>query len=296
MTNKTTTESFLTSDQQNDNVDLGKVFRFMLMQSKLIISIVLVAFIISYANFFFSTKRYLIQSLLQFETFDQNIFDPSRALQMVSPSATSDIANIVELYESRTNYLKVINGLRLNIDVDNLKDNESVDINIVSTNNDPMENQKLKFSFSENSYALLDENLNEILTSKYGNQIVNDGLRIMINSAELSEYRPIDVHFRSPEGMYNSLKAKMDVVANTSRNTYFKNQGLVTISYVTDDIDLGKDIINYSNNVFLSQRISDESLKSRKAIDFIDQNIKSIEKSVEVNKNKLKEFREKINQ
>ena len=293
MTNKTTTESFLTSDQQNDNVDLGKVFRFMLMQSKLIISIVLVAFIISYANFFFSTKRYLIQSLLQFETFDQNIFDPSRALQMVSPSATSDIANIVELYESRTNYLKVINGLRLNIDVDNLKDNESVDINIVSTNNDPMENQKLKFSFSENSYALLDENLNEILTSKYGNQIVNDGLRIMINSAELSEYRPIDVHFRSPEGMYNSLKAKMDVVANTSRNTYFKNQGLVTISYVTDDIDLGKDIINYSNNVFLSQRISDESLKSRKAIDFIDQNIKSIEKSVEVNKNKLKEFREK---
>ena len=40
---------------------------------------------------------------------------------MVSPSATSDIANIVELYESRTNYLKVINGLRLNIDVDNSK-------------------------------------------------------------------------------------------------------------------------------------------------------------------------------
>ena len=33
--------------------------------------------------------------------------------------------------------------------------------------------------------------------------------------------------------------------------------------------------------------------KSRKAINFIDQNIRSIEKSVETNKEKLKEFREK---
>ena len=33
--------------------------------------------------------------------------------------------------------------------------------------------------------------------------------------------------------------------------------------------------------------------KSRKAIDFIEKNIKSLEQSVEENKNKLKQFRER---
>ena len=47
------------------------------------------------------------------------------------------------------------------------------------------------------------------------------------------------------------------------------------------------------NNVFLNQRIYDENEKSRKAIDFIDKNIKSLEQSVEENKNKLKQFRER---
>ena len=93
--------------------------------------------------------------------------------------------------------------------------------------------------------------------------------------------------------MYNNLKAQINVNANSSRNSWFANQSLITVSYITDNIDLGKDIINYSNNIFLNQRIFDETEKSRKAIDFIDENIKSIEGIVELNKVKLKEFREK---
>ena len=69
-------------------------------------------------------------------------------------------------------------------------------------------------------------------------------------------------------------------------------KGLITVSYVTDDIDLGKEIINYANEIFLNQRISDENEKSRKAISFIENNIKSIKESVEANKLKLKQFRE----
>ena len=93
--------------------------------------------------------------------------------------------------------------------------------------------------------------------------------------------------------MYNSFKRKMDVNTNVTRNSFFKNEGLITVSYVSDDIELGKEIINYANNIFLNQRISDETEKSRKAISFIDKNIASIEEVVDSNKIRLKEFREK---
>ena len=92
--------------------------------------------------------------------------------------------------------------------------------------------------------------------------------------------------------MYKMLKSRIMVTSNVTKNAFFRNEGLITVSYVTDDVDLGKKIINYANNIFLNQRINDENEKSRKAINFIDKNIKSIKESVEANKIKLKQFRE----
>ena len=168
MLNKTTSDNFLSSNIQSDDIDIGKIFRFLLMQSKLIISIVLVVFVLSLINYIFATKKYQIQSLLQYEAFDQNVFDPSQALQYASPgSSSSDISNMIELYESRTNYLKVIKDLNLNIFIEDLDDDESIDINVTSIKNDPLESQNLSFSFSENGYSLLDKDSNEVQRSEY---------------------------------------------------------------------------------------------------------------------------------
>ena len=38
---------------------------------------------------------------------------------------------MIELYESRTNYLKVIEDLKLNIKINGMNDSESIDINII---------------------------------------------------------------------------------------------------------------------------------------------------------------------
>lgn len=286
-------DNFYSQLKEDQDIDIGKVFRYLLMQSKFIISVVLVAFIISYINHSISNKRYLIQSLLQFETFNQNIFDPSKSLQMAASGTSQDIFNLTALYESRTNYLKLINDLKLNIDFQNLHDDESIDINIISDNENFVENYKLKFSFSDSEYTLLDKKYNEIKTAFYGEEIRFDTLRITINSSSLKENRPIDINFENPESIYNSLKAKINVGTNLSKNTFFRNEGLITISYVSADINQGKNIIDHANNIFLNQRIYTETEKSRKAINFIDKNIQSIEKSVEANKIKLKQFREK---
>ena len=139
-------------------------------------------------------QKLFIKSLLQFEAFDQNVFDPSQALQFASPgSSLTDISNMVELYESRTNYLKVIEDLKLNIKIYDLHDEESVNIDITSDKNDPVISNMLKFSFSELDYALLDEDSNEILTARYGEKIRFNDLDISIQSASLKEYRPLEI-------------------------------------------------------------------------------------------------------
>ena len=286
-------ENFLSSEANDNDIDLGKIFRFLMMQSKLIISIVFIVFALSFLYYIFSVKNYSIKSLLQYEEFDQNVFDPSKALQVSSPGySSSDISNMIELYESRTNYLKVIEDLKLNIKINGLDDDESININITSDKNDPIVSNKLRFSFSESEYNLLDEDSNEIQASNYGQQISFNDLKITINSVSLKEYRPLEIHFMNPQSMYSSFKSRMNVNSLTSRNSFFRNEGLITVTYVTDDIDLGKEIINYANNIFLKQRINDENEKSRKAIIFIDKNIRSIEESVQTNKLKLKQFRE----
>ena len=291
MTEKTT-ENFLSTEINDDGIDIGKLFRFLMMQSKLIISIVFIAFTLSFAYYITATKNYSIKSLLQYEAFDQNVFDPSQALQIAPPNSSADISNMIELYESRTNYLKVIQDLKLNITINGLYDDESIDINITTEKNDPIVSKRLRFSFSENDYSLLDEDYNEIQTSKYGQQIRYNDLRITINSASLREFRPLEINFMNPQSMYSSFKDRMNVKSLAQRNSFFRNEGLITVSYVTADIDLGKEIVDYANYIFLNQRINDENEKSRKAISFIEKNIKSIKETVETNKLKLKQFRE----
>ena len=154
MTDKLTSQNFYSANNESDEIELGKIFRFLLMQSKLIISIVMAVFIISYINYSFTTKKYLIKSLLQYESFNQNIFDPSNSLQMGS-SRNSDIVSLIALYKSRTNFLKVIIDLKLNIDIQNLDDDEYIDISILSNESNKLERNKLKFSFTQTSYTLL---------------------------------------------------------------------------------------------------------------------------------------------
>ena len=285
-------ENFLFSEISDDSVDLGKIFRFLMMQSKLIISIVFVFFSLALLNYITSPKNYSIKSLLQYEAFDQNVFDPAQALQLASPSSASNISNMIELYESRTNYVKVIEDLKLNLKINDLDEGESIDINITSDRNDPVVSDTLSFSFSESEYTLLDKNSNEMQAAKYGQEISFNDLRILINAVSLKQYRPLEIQFINPESMYNSFKTNMKVSTLASRGSFFSTEGLITVNYVTDDINLGKEIINYANSIFLNQRVNDENEKSRKAINFIEENIKSLEESVEANKLKLKQFRE----
>ena len=73
MKNKLTTEDFYSSTKDSDEIDLGKMFRLLLMQSKLIILIVLAAFFVAYVNHSLSTKKGLKKIILELNKIVSNI-------------------------------------------------------------------------------------------------------------------------------------------------------------------------------------------------------------------------------
>ena len=116
-------------DINEDSIDIGRLFRLVLMQSKLIALTTLAVFFIAITLFFISTKQYKVTSLLQVESFNQNILDPTDTLQMMSPNNSVDLESMITLYKSRTNILNLIKELDLNIIIDS-DDDEYVDISI----------------------------------------------------------------------------------------------------------------------------------------------------------------------
>ena len=98
-------DNFKHIDTEKESIDFSRIFRYVLMQSKLIISIVAITFTISIAYYLTATKTYKITSLLQVEASNQNILDPTNTLDFSSGSTMSDINNLVKLYKSRTNMI-----------------------------------------------------------------------------------------------------------------------------------------------------------------------------------------------
>lgn len=286
-------QDFNSFNDESDDIDLGKFFRLLLMQSKLIFAITAFGFAISLLSNILSTKQYSVKSLLQYESVNQNIFDPSVAIQSSFGSPRIDISNLIALYKSRTNIIKLIKDLKLNIDIKGLSDNESIDISIKSNSENEFLMHNLIFSFSNNGYSLLNSDLKELASSDYGEYIYFNGLEISIYSANIPKDKIVKVDYSYPESLFNYYSNKFFLSSSLQRNSFIRDEGLITVSYVSHDRDLGKRIVNYANEIFLNQRILDETEKSRKALDFINTNLKSLSDSFESKKIKLNQFREK---
>ena len=281
------------NNNESNEIDLGKIVRFLLMQSKLILFITVSGFIISMAFHILSIKQFKIQSLLQYEAVNQNILDPSVSLQSNFRGSNTDIGNLIALYKSRTNILKLIKDLKLNIDVQGLSENENIDIIIESNSKNKFLKHNLNFSFSDKGYTLLDVDQNKLAYSDYGDYIYFNELEILIYSSNISNDKVVKVDYKHPETMYNQLESSIILTESVSRYSYIRNEGLITVSYVTSDPELGKKIVNHANKIFLDQRILVETEKSRKALDFINTNLNSLKNDFENKKMKLNRFREK---
>ena len=109
-------------NSEDNSKSLGQIIRLILMQSKLIVGITVFGVIVSIFFYFFSTKIYNIQSMLQIYSSSSDRFNGSSSLDFyLGNSNTSDLSNLEDLYKSRSSMIQVIDDMKMNIDVDNYK-------------------------------------------------------------------------------------------------------------------------------------------------------------------------------
>ena len=199
----------------SDSVDISRIIRVLLMQSKLILGIVFIVTSLSVALYINTEKLYKVKSLLQVLPSEQMGFTPSPARFLLGEnSSTTDIDSIKQLYESRSNVISIIKDLEL--------DNED-----------------------------------------------------------------------SIDKSYNKFVAALDIDTplGTSYSRFFNDGAMLEISFITNDIERGLEILNYSNNYFIKKIIENESEQAELALEFISQRSDEIKQQLSEKKSKLKNFR-----
>lgn len=277
-------------DSDSDEINIGRLIRTLFLQSRLILFISLIGLILSFLYYTFTPKSYQIKSLIQVYDNSAGIYGSSSPGDMfLGSSSSDDVELLVNLYKTRTNIIKIIEEFNLNLFLDS-----DYEINIAEfkiKNIELGEVKKFKLIKRPNYYEILDEEENIVLSNTYNNPYEDDNIAVNIKNSNKYYNIPIEINYVNPADLYSTFYNLFSL--NTmSGNNFMSTDGFISINFISNNRELGKNIVNYANNLFLNKTIEFETEKARKAITFIDDQLISINQVLEVKKANLKTFKE----
>ncbi|MBU78673.1 MAG: hypothetical protein CMD29_00935 [Flavobacteriales bacterium] len=281
------------NDEESFELNLGRYFRIILLQSKMVFAITLAGFIIGISNYLLTPKTYQISSLLQIHSPNQS-FDPRQSFNLDFFNAPeTNLSNLVTLYSSRSNILDLIMGLNLNLKFVNPDDREFLDIKTFLFKKDENYIQQIFYlNIQNNSFNLLDDKKNILIEGVNGEYKENDHFKIQLNFPNLSSEKLIELNYRNPSNLYNSYKNKIKIDNLGGNRNYWSQEGLIEISLITNDTFEGKSIVNLANEIFIKDNIKVETEKARASMLFIDSQLESLEEVLNLRKLELKDFKQ----
>lgn len=278
---------------QSEGLDLGRLLRIILLQSKIIAVFTLTALAIGLSSYFLSDKTFKISSLLQVHSPNKT-YDPRQTLNVDFFNAPeTNLNNLVTLYSSRSNILNLISNLNLHIEVENIEAEETFKIKTFEIETNKNIEKKIFYAEVQNDYFnLLDEEKNFLLSSQNGKYFKSDDFEIEINFSNLKSEKLIKIIYRNPSSLFNRYKnmIRVENLANIS-NSWIQ-EGLLESSLITKDINQGMEILNTANEIFIKDSIKVETEKARTSIVFIDSQLTSLEEILNLRKNELKSFKQ----
>lgn len=278
---------------QNKDIDIARIFRVFLMQSKMILAIITLGIIAGISFYSYSTKEYRVSSLLQVYSSSPSRLDSSGISDLLlgsSNSSASDVELLINLYETRSNMLKVIERFNLNI----LVHNDKLDFKINHINHNFDENKapfRFFIKFNSTGYDVFNEDEIKQFSGAYDSLLSSSDLIINISKPNFIPSKKVKITYRYPPDLYSSLRSKFSLEAIRSSG-FGSSDGLIKIGYITDDKDKGIKIIDYANKIFLESSIEFETEKARKAINFLDSQLITVSKILDEKKQKFKVFKE----
>ena len=277
----------------NESIDFGKIFRLLMMQSKLVLLIVLTTTALAISYYIFSTKTYKTTSLIQIT--QNNSFTRGDEFDIFAENETNDISSIENIYKSRSNLLRVIRSKYIHIDSNeiDLKKEQIFNKFILL---DPPTNERLNFKVT-----FKDENFNISFEDgpyeTFSYETESKGNNFIINLSKPSSLQSANFYYKDPGSVYKRFRSKFEISNATARQNAYTSikTGLLKISFLSNDKNYGAEILNYTNQLFIDENIKQESLTATKAIEFIDERISILESQLDNNKENLSQFQQNNN-
>ena len=254
-----------TNNSNHDEINFGRILRLILLQSKLILSFIILGIILGTSLLLFSNKTYEIKSSLQIYTDNSGYLSSSTSSDiMIGTSASSDVELLVNLYKTRKNIIEIIKKFNLNI----IKE-DTDDIKLFEFNYDPnkyIESENLIFHLKKETFSVINEDSNKIIINgQYDKLLSNDVVTIRIKNPNLTDEKKIAVTYINPSLLYNAYYNQ--IILNTVKsNNWASSEGFINISHYTQNPEQGINILNYANDLFINQSIEFETEKAKRKL------------------------------
>lgn len=275
----------------DDNLDLGKIFRIILMQSKLIIIILSISVAVSAIYYIFSPKIYRVSSVIQVDAGSYGMQGSEIPMDFLNGGGgSSNLDDLITLYKSRSNIAKIITGLNLNI----ISDEELLYevINEFNLTSDLKNISYFKIEFKESFYNLY--NSETLIGNKLQYNMLNEVDNVLINLNFNQALLKLNVELQviNPELLIKRYQSNIFLSIINKSRYYSPRGGLIKVFYNTDDVDLGKKILDLGNKIFIENDLEVQNQKAARAIGFIDERLASINSVLENDKLQLSMFQE----
>ena len=189
--------------------------------------------------------------------------------------------------------MNLIKNLGLNIKIENLEDENSINIkSFIFKDNQDYEEKLFYIDARKEIFYLLDEGKNLLIQGENGKYFENDSFILHLNYKNLNPEKLVEIRYQNPSNLYKTYKNEIDVRASESRRSVFVQEGLIHVDLLTEDIKQGKNIVNEANQIFISDNINVETEKAKKSILFIDNQLNSLEGVLDSRKSELNSFKQ----
>lgn len=284
--------------KQNDlDLDILVLWRSLLTNIYSIILIFSICLSLWLIFFIYSPRIYQIDSLIQIES--GNDFGRFGGVDKVLFGQESiNLEEQIAVYKSFINLSQLIDELQLDVEV-NSKKNELRSLKDLKFNN-----YNYDFGYGEVSklFVISLNNIDDTFNILDNEKLLAENLewdkdyvfdRLSLNIQEpknkLSDYKII---IKNKNDLVNTLKKTITVNKLIRRESFTGGAtSILVISYLSENQELAKEILNTSNNIYLNQSLNIKKVEAQTSLEFIKNQLKNVKNELEINENLLNIFK-----
>jgi len=281
----------------NDEIDIGRLVGTVIEARWWVLGITSVFALCAVIYCLFATPIYSADALVQIEqnTGSSLVQDINSALANKPPASEAEI----QLIRSRLVLGKTVDDLDLDISVskntfplfgagwDRLMGRQNETIKVTTfTLPKGAGDQVFTVKVLNPQHYLLTSDAGFEARGEAGKLLSKDGITMMVSAIHASPDSEFTVTKFSTLGMINNLQNNLSVT-ETGKDT-----GVLSLSFIGEDRDQIRDILNSITRNYLEQNVERKSEEAAKSLVFLDKQLPEVRKSLDAAENKLNAYRQ----